>query len=192
MSNPENSNYKSEALELSYNRNILSDAEEVATFNDAFRRLLVASLGENRGNAVYERCLAQEVGGSDRFEETNPSDTGNPFDLTYRNSAVTIKVTCSEIDPNAAAEEEQQAEASTDETAKEETPQQPTTSVIVAGQGADNASDGQTEAGEGTTTDNEATSGEGETSDSEADTGTGETSGSESDAGEDSGAGEAA
>jgi len=105
MSNPENSNYKPEALELSYNRNILSDANEVASFNDAFLRLLNASLGENNGKAIYDRCLAEEVGGSGRFEEKDASDTGNPYELTYQNNTVTIKVTCSEIVPNEETEE---------------------------------------------------------------------------------------
>lgn len=141
MSNPDNSNYKPEALELSYNRNVLSDANEVASFNDAFLRLLTASLGENKGKAVYERCLAEEVGGSGRFEEKDASDTGNPYELTYRNNTVTLKVTCSEIVPAAETEDGAQQETTSEETASEETApeQSAATSVIVAGQGALNA-----------------------------------------------------
>lgn len=138
MSNPENSRYKPEALELSYNRDIVSDASEVSVFNNAFSRLLTAALGENKSKAVYDRCLAEEIGGGGSFEETGVSDTGNSYELTYRNNMATIKITCSEIDPNAAAEEEATLETAAAEEAAPETAaeQQPATSVIVAGQGA--------------------------------------------------------
>ena len=156
MSNPENSNYKPEALELSYNRNILSDANEVASFNDAFLRLLNASLGENKGKAIYGRCLAEEVGGSGRFEEKDASDTGNPYELTYQNNTVTIKVTCSEIVPNEETEEGSEQEAGSEETPQETAAEQPATaSVIVAGQGALNAA---SEAGSQQASDNTADS----------------------------------
>ena len=156
MSNPENSNYKPEALELSYNRNILSDANEVASFNDAFLRLLNASLGENKGKAIYDRCLAEEVGGSGRFEEKDASDTGNPYELTYQNNTVTIKVTCSEIVPNEETEEGSEQEAGSEETPQETAAEQPATaSVIVAGQGALNAA---SEAGSQQASDNTADS----------------------------------
>ena len=138
MSNPENSRYKPEALELSYNRDIVSDASEVSVFNNAFSRLLTAALGENKSKAVYDRCLAEEIGGGGSFEETGVSDTGNSYELTYRNNMATIKITCSEIDLNAAAEEKATLETAAAEEAAPETAaeQQPTTSVIVAGQGA--------------------------------------------------------
>lgn len=148
MSNPENSRYKPEALELSYNRDILSDANEVSVFNSAFNRLLTAALGENKSKAIYERCLAEEIGTGGSFEESGVSDTGNSYELTYRNNMATIKITCSEIDPNAAETSEEETAA--EEVVPETTSEQPTTSVIVAGQGALSAA---SEAGDSTTSD---------------------------------------
>jgi hypothetical protein len=80
--------------------------------------------------------MAIEVGSDDQLKESGTTDTGNSYELTYRNNNANIKVTCSEIAP---ADEEAEDTENTENTAGE-TAQASTTSVITAGAGqtADN------------------------------------------------------
>ena len=96
------------AFELHYNRGIISDSDLSAILNDTFKKLLVASLGESEGNAMYERIMAEEVGSQEKLSGNGASDTGNPYEMSYRTNNANIKVTCSEILPP--AEEETSAE----------------------------------------------------------------------------------
>ncbi len=107
-SNKSNTNYVPYAFELHYNRGIISDSDLSAILNDTFKKLLVASLGESEGNAMYERIMAEEVGSQEKLSGNGASDTGNPYEMSYRTNNANIKVTCSEILPP--AEEETSAE----------------------------------------------------------------------------------
>lgn len=131
VSNVKSTNYTAHSLELSFTRNILSEENEVNIFNDMYSRLLVASLGENEGKAVYDRIYAETAGNGAEFNRSGNTDTGNFYELTYKNDTVDIKVTCSEIDPN--AQEEEPAQAEEQEAAPVE--ETVTSTVIVAGAG---------------------------------------------------------
>lgn len=135
MSNPENSNYKPYALELSYNRNVLSDPDQATVLNETFNKLLKAALGENASTEVYNRCMAEEIGSDARYEQNGSTDTGNSYEITYRNSTIELKIICSEIEPSTEEAGEGEGEAQ-EEAAAPEQEAAPTTSVIVAGQSA--------------------------------------------------------
>lgn len=129
-SRPTSLNYTPHAIEILYNRNVLENPDEAAVFNNAYNKFLVAALGETEGNAVYARVTAEEIGNGASFDQNGSTDTGNTYELTYRNGVITIKVTCSEADA---------ITSETQETTQEEAPaEEPvvTTSVITAGQGA--------------------------------------------------------
>ena len=46
------------AFELSYNRGITSSESDLAAFDQGYKKLLIASLGQEQGNAVYEQVMA--------------------------------------------------------------------------------------------------------------------------------------
>jgi hypothetical protein len=119
------------AYELNYNRNVIH-GDDTSYFNDAFKTMLKAALGENEGTAVYDKVMAVEVGSEDKFEQSGTTDVGNYYELTYRYNNANIKVTCSEIVPESDDDEEDENTAE----AVEETVSTSTTSVITAGSGA--------------------------------------------------------
>lgn len=133
-SRPTSLNYTPHAIEIVYNRNVLSNPDEANIFNEAYRKFIVAALGETEGNAVYNRVNAEEIGNGASFDQNGSTDTGNTYELTYRNGVINIKVTCSEADA-AAAEAAEAAQESTQENTPAEEPAA-TSSVITAGQGA--------------------------------------------------------
>jgi hypothetical protein len=91
--------------------------------------MVIAALGENKGNAGYEKVMAFEVGSDDTLKESGTTDTGNTYELTYRYNNANVKITCSEIVPEG-------EETETVEDTTEETIQESTTSVITAGAAA--------------------------------------------------------
>ncbi len=143
-SNTKSVNYVPHVLEMSYNRSVPSTDEEAALFNDSFKRLLVASLGENQGNAVYERIFAEEVGNGAKFDVSGNTDTGNMYELSYRNNSASLTVTCSEIVPT--PEEETAAGDETSENATDENAEG------ASGENTENAADGNAEGASGENT----------------------------------------
>lgn len=139
-SRPTSMHYTPYAIEIVYNRNVLSNPDEAAVYNDAYNRLIVAALGETEGNAVYSRVTAEEIGNGASFDQNGSTDTGNSYELTYRNGVINIKVTCSEADAvSSGSQSGAQEEAPAEEAA-------PTSSVITAGQGAAQAAEAETAA----------------------------------------------
>ncbi len=135
--------YEEHAYELKYNRTMISDAALAPSFNEMYRKLLVASLGEATGKTVYDTVMAQQIGSGTPLDLNGTTDTGNYYVLTYRNDLITIKVTCSEyVAPTpeeiAAAEAAAAAAAAEAESAAaaEAAAQAATSTVLVAGQGA--------------------------------------------------------
>ena len=133
MSNKKNSNYREDSFDFSYNRNLLTEASDIATFDDLFQKMCVSALGETEGKAVSDLYYAEIASGSTQFDRTGNTDTGNYYTVTYRSGKLNIKVVCSEIDPNAA---EAQASETTEEAAEAVSEETVTSTVIVAGQGA--------------------------------------------------------
>ena len=95
--------------------------------------MLVACLGETKGNEVYELALAGTL--EDGHADT--TDTGNSFVVMNKNGVLTIRVTCSEKveeEPAEGQEAEGDAESTTADT--QETAQEPeeaasTTSSVI-------------------------------------------------------------
>ena len=96
MSNKESLNYKPEAIIMTYNRNLLGDANDIAIFEELFRNMNIAALGETEGQAVTDYYNAEVAAGNTRFDRTGNTDTGNSYTLAYRSGKVTISVVCSE------------------------------------------------------------------------------------------------
>lgn len=139
MNNKKASNYRPDALEISYYRNVLTEESHITLFNDTFHQLLVTAFGSTEGTRVYDRIIADVVGSGANYTENGATDTGNTYELTCRNDKITIKVTCSEAAAKAeeAAEAAQEQAAEATDTAEAETPsetEEATSSVIVAGQ----------------------------------------------------------
>jgi hypothetical protein len=129
-------NYVPYAYEMNYNRNVVH-GDDAAYFAEAFQFMIKAALGENEGTAVYDKVMAVEVGSDDKFELSGTTDTGNYYELTYKNNNANIKVTCSEIVPETedadAEEEEEENEENTESV--ETTAESSASSVITAGTG---------------------------------------------------------
>ena len=125
-------------FELAYNRGIAPSEEDRDIFDQGYQKMLVACLGETKGNEVYELALAGTL--EDGHADT--TDTGNSFVVMNKNGVLTIRVTCSEKveeEPAEGQEAEGDAESTTADT--QETAQEPeeaastTSSVITSGQG---------------------------------------------------------
>lgn len=130
MSNKKNAAYKSEAFIMSYNRNLLVDAEDINVFDTLFHDLTIAALGEAQGQAVIDRYNADIAAGTTSFDHAANTDSGNSYTMKYRNGQVTISVICADefgTPANTGTTEETEAAAQTEETTS--------TSVIVVGQG---------------------------------------------------------
>lgn len=150
--------YHENAIELVYHYDAVGAPDDVI-FEEAFRQLLVAGLGNTEGQNAYNTINTERAAGTTTFDRSGSTDTGNSYTLTYRNNLVTVKVVCSEIAPATDVAAEETADAA-EETA-EEAVVTPTTSVIVAGQGQ--AAEAETE------TDTEADAEETETAEETAD-----------------------
>lgn len=109
VSNEKSYNYVANALDLSYDRNAVSDEASVTLLDNTFRRLMVASLGENTGNALLDNVFAENAAGNSVFEWNGNTDSGNYYNLKCNNGVVSIKVTCSEKTAEEIAAEQQAA-----------------------------------------------------------------------------------
>lgn len=130
MSNPKNSNYKPESFDMEFNRNYVSSEADIARFDDLFRQMCVASLGENEGKAVADQYYTELAAGNARYERSGSTDSGNQYTMTYSGGRAYLAVICTElapVDPNAAQNTEEAAEAAPVEEVV-------TSAVIVAGQ----------------------------------------------------------
>ncbi|MDD3252695.1 MAG: hypothetical protein PHV18_09060 [Lachnospiraceae bacterium] len=135
------------AVEITYHYDAVGAPDNVI-YEDAFRQLLIASLGNTEGQATFDAITAERAAGTTTFDRSAQTDTGNSYTLTYRDNLVTVKVVCSEVAPASEETAEDTAEAAEDTTADTTTT---TTSVIVAGQGK--AADTTDEADDADTTD---------------------------------------
>lgn len=111
VSNEKSYDYKANALDLTYDRNAVSDEAQVQLLDSMVRRLMVASLGETTGNALLDNVFAENAAGNGTFEWSGNTDSGNYYALTCKNGVVSIKVTCSEKTAEEIAAEQAAAEA---------------------------------------------------------------------------------
>ncbi len=124
--------YKPYSFELAYHFD--SAAADTEVYNEAYNQLTVAALGSSAGPAALEAIQTERSNGTTNFDQSGTTDTGNSYSVRYRNGLVTIYVTCSGVDPNAATEQAAPAEDAAAEAAPEAEPQQTaTSSTIVAG-----------------------------------------------------------
>ncbi len=134
MSNENSLNYKPEAVIMSYNRNLLADANDIAIFETLFQNMNIAALGETEGQAVTDYYYAEVAAGNTRFDRTGATDTGNTYTLAYRSGKVTISVVCSEyVAPAEGAENTDAAQTENTEAAPVE--EAAVSRVLVAGAG---------------------------------------------------------
>lgn len=111
VSNEKSYNYVANALDLSYDRNAVSDEAQVQILDNTMRRLMVASLGETTGNALMDNAFAENAAGNSVFEWNGSTDNGNYYALSCNNGVITIKVTCSEKTAEEIAAEQAAADA---------------------------------------------------------------------------------
>lgn len=140
MSNKKNASYKPEALVMSYNRNALSAEEDIAIFDELFKDMNIAALGETEGQVIYDLYNTEFAAGTASFDRSGNTDAGNSYTLTYRNGKMTISIICA--DEYAEPTSSSTAAESTEAASAEETV---TSSVIVAGQGQTVAEEETTE-----------------------------------------------
>lgn len=119
-SNTKSASYVPHALELMYNRNAVSDEASVTLLDSSFRRLMVAGLGENVGNALLDNIFAENAKGNSKFEWTGNTDSGNYYNMVCSNGTITIKVTCSEKTAEQIAAEQAAAQAATEQASTEQ------------------------------------------------------------------------
>lgn len=129
-------NYKPEAFEISYDRAAMGDDEDLDQLDSLFKQLIIAALGDAKGEEIYNGIFEQLGNGIYTFDTSGNTDSGNYFTLSCGSGIVTIQVTCSETAEaeEAAEEEAAAAETDTDTTAN-------TSSVITAGESADENQD---------------------------------------------------
>lgn len=120
-------NYTPYAVEMKYNRNVVPSRGDSQYFETAFKRLMIAALGQNEGQKVYEQVSADAPESDVTYKLEGLTDTGNSYELTYRYSTVDIKIICSEYEP-----EEEKPEGVAEEESVAET-EPVTASVITAG-----------------------------------------------------------
>lgn len=111
VSNQKSYNYVANVLDLSYDRNAVSDEANVQVLDNTFRRLMVASLGETTGNSLLDNVFAENAAGNGVFDWSGNTDTGNYYELKCNNGVISIKVTCSEKTAEEIAAEKAAAEA---------------------------------------------------------------------------------
>lgn len=111
VSNEKSYNYVPNTLDLSYDRNAVSDEAQIQILDNTFRRLMVAALGESTGNSLLDNVFAENAAGNSVFEWNGNTDSGNYYALTCNNGLVSIKVTCSEKTAEQIAAEQAAVEA---------------------------------------------------------------------------------
>ena len=134
---------------MKYNRNLVPEREDSQYFETAFKSLLTAALGQTEGQNVYNRIIIDAASSDASYTLNGTTDTGNTYELTYRNNTADIKVICSEADSAeeiAAAEAAAAAAAAQSEFEEAEAQPQQTTSVITAGQSKKTEQQEETEA----------------------------------------------
>ncbi|NBH72318.1 hypothetical protein D3Z51_09845 [Clostridiaceae bacterium] len=146
----DSNNYVPYTFELAYNRGIAPSEEDRDIFDKGYRKMLVASLGETKGNEVCELALA----GTLEDGHTDTTDAGNSFVVMNKNGVLTIRVTCSEK-VEAEPTDGQDAEGTTESTEASDTQgeaQEPaeeaastTSSVITSGQKKSDEAQGEQE-----------------------------------------------
>ena len=117
------------AFELSYNRGIASSESDLAAFDSGYKKLLVASLGQEQGNAVYEQVMA----GTLEDGATGDTDSGNTFEVINKDGIVKIRVTCSEktAESESSESEDTGLEENSTEEAVETSVEVPATSPVI-------------------------------------------------------------
>ena len=128
------------AFELSYNRGITSSESDLAAFDQGYKKLLIASLGQEQGNAVYEQVMAGTLADG----ATGNTDSGNTFEVINKDGIVKIRVTCSEQTAESESENTEAENTETEENSSEQTAaaseEKPATSpVITPGQSQESA-----------------------------------------------------
>lgn len=130
-------NYTPEAAGISYNRSILTEETDLAQFDNLFKQLTIAAIGDTTGDQLYNYLFEQLNAGNYNFEVNGNTDSGNYYTLSCGNGVVTIKVTCSEVTENTVEAESAETETQEQDTAESATEQVTTSSVIVAGANSD-------------------------------------------------------
>ncbi len=164
-------NYVPYALEITYDRSIANSEEELVIFDEGFRKLVVAALGENAGGALYDKVMTGTV----ENDNSGVTDTENTYVLTNENGNVKIQVTCSEkVKEENASEGEENTEENQDGQTADNTEQGSASSVITAGKKenketaeSQEAADGEANADNGETANNEGAVNSEETSNGE-------------------------
>lgn len=87
------------AMELTYARDNANNAEETVVFDEGYRQLLIAAIGESAGQAIYDKSMSGELADG----TLGDADNGNTYSVAVKNGKITVQVTCSEVAP--AAEE---------------------------------------------------------------------------------------
>ncbi len=151
--------YIPQSFEMTYRRDGATSEEEKVIFDEGYRQLLVAALGENAGKAIYDQTMAGTIADG----VTGNTDTENTYVISYKNGTVSIQITCSEkkatdeaAENTEAADDEEASEDEQNEAATEESVSTSST-VIVAGQAAqaeetettEEAAEDETQAAEG-------------------------------------------
>lgn len=128
--------YKVQVFETHYNRGLLSRADEMSIYDNTFKKLAIAALGETAGNDAYNFVFEQLNAGVYNFEISNTTDAGNNYTLICGNGIVSFTVTCNEQTQETAAEEAADTAAATPEPENAAATSIP---VITAGAGKNNA-----------------------------------------------------
>lgn len=129
--------YQPQAADISYSRAVLGEDEEINKFDNLFRNMVIAALGNTTGQQVYDNMFAQLGNGVSEFEYDGNTDSGNYYTVSCGNGTVNIRITCSE---NTGAESTEAAtDTSNNEAAAENTEaaaEAPASSVITVGGGS--------------------------------------------------------
>lgn len=94
VTNKTSSRYHESALDLTYDRNVVTNAEEISWYEDAFKTLTIAALGETEGQTVLDSLYAQIASGVTSINHAGTTNAGNAYTFTYRDGKISISVTC--------------------------------------------------------------------------------------------------
>lgn len=104
---------KAQTVDFMYMYDAAPEADR-ELYNTAYEQTVVSVLGETEGKKLTDYVQSQREQGVTRLDSTGTTDTGNSYNMKYRNNRIDISVTCSEM----AAADESEAEAETTETAE--------------------------------------------------------------------------
>lgn len=131
-SRPTGINYKEHAFELTYHFDAASSDADRSLYDNAYNSLVIAALGQTEGGAALDYIQNERNSGTTSFDRTGNTDTGNTYNITYRNGLVSFSVTCSEIDPTVNTQLESTEEETVEITTEDSTPV--STTITVGGQ----------------------------------------------------------